>query len=418
MVKAHLLTGMIAIMSIGGLSGSMNLKPLNSPETEKDARIIVEVDRDIDGLSEEQIKASQANLLKKIAHSVTSNFTQVNSYTVLNNAFTLEINSNDIEGVRNLPGVRSVTIDKAHAYKAIGSGQTYSAKITRGLGDPKFAPNRSAETMLKPDDTEEGTGTVVAILDNEFFFRGAHTETADCSFHKFDLDGHGAHCDGSIIYHEVFSPLDDSIPVRFTFDNMKTLVASTHAKRMSGKTAGQEGSLYLNNKVPFYYDYGGESTSYGKEGKMDYDVSSIITYHGSHVASITAANAPYVDDDHLGYQGIAPNAQLACMKVFTNFKADDVSKKLGFSDSSGAYDSCILAALEDCIKLGVDGINMSLGSDLDDFDSDSITLKTLTKLAEGGILTAISAGNSGKTSYSFAGSYGNWTTDMVETGIM
>ena len=93
MVKAHLLTGMIAIMSIGGLSGSLNLKPLNSPETEKDARIIVEVDRDIDGLSEEQIKASQANLLKKIAHSVTSNFTQVNSYTVLNNAFTLDFGS-------------------------------------------------------------------------------------------------------------------------------------------------------------------------------------------------------------------------------------------------------------------------------------------------------------------------------------
>ena len=436
MVKAHLLTGMIAIMSIGGLSASLNDKPLNSPQTEKDARIIVEVDRDIDGLSEQQIIASQSRLLKKIAHSVTSNYTQINSYTVLNNAFTLELNHNDIEAIRKLPGVRSVTVDKVHAYKAIGSGQTYSANI-KGLGSSEKYPNRSAETMHKPDGTEDGAGTVVAILDNEFFFRGTHKAAEkkdDCSFWHFSDATHAttteeveingvthtvdAGCNGHAIYHEVFSELDASVPTRFTYENLTSIVATTNAKRKAGTVPGQEGSLYFNNKVPFYYDYGGESASYGKAGPMDYDVSSSITYHGSHVASITAANAPYVDASHLGYEGIAPKAQLACMKVFTNFKADDVSKKLGFSDSSGAYDSCILAALQDCIKLGVDGINMSLGSDLDDFDSDSITLRTLTKLANGGILTAISAGNSGKTSFSFAGSYGNWTNDMVETGIM
>lgn len=421
-MKAHLLTSMIAIMAIGGLTGcSSNNAPLNSPETEKDARIIVEVDKPLAGLSEEQVKASQSNLMKKIAHNVTSNFTQVNSYTVLNNAFTLEVNKNDIEGIRNLSGVKSVTVDKMHAHKSIGSGATYSAKISRAAPDPsKFDPNRSAETMHKPTDaTYEGEGTIVAILDNEFFFRGEHEETEDCSFHKLDLDGAGHGCDGSSVHHEVFSPLADDVPVKYTFDNIKTLSRGMIASQKPGVAAGKEGSLYYNNKVPFYYDYGGESKSYGKAGKMDYDVSSIVTYHGSHVASITAANAPYVSADHKGYEGIAPKAQLACMKVFTNFIADDTAKSLGFSDSSGAYDSCILAAIEDCISLGVDGINMSLGSDLDDFDSDSITLRTLSKLAsEEGILTAISAGNSGKTSYSFAGSYGNWTTDMVETGIM
>lgn len=434
-MKAHLLTGMIAIMSIGGLAGCSNSgKPLNSPETEKDARIIVEVDRPLEGLSENEILASQSKLLKKIAHNVTSNFTQVDSYTVLNNAFSLDVNSKDIEAIRNLNGVKSVTVDKAHAYKAIGSGATYQAG-KYNLADPN--ENISAVTMHKPGSegtpgsTNDGEGTVVAILDNEFFFRGTHdvaTKKDECSFWKFgdaahattteDVEIDGVHhnvpvgCTGHEIHHEVFDDLDASIAKRFTFDNLKSVTTSTHAKRKSSTVAaGTEGSLYFNSKVPFYYDYGGESTSYGKAGPMDYDVSSAITFHGSHVASITAANAP-------SYKGIAPKAQLACMKVFTNFKADETSKNLGFSDSSGAYDSCILAALEDCIKLGVDGINMSLGSDLDDFDSDSITLKTLTKLANSGILSAISAGNSGKTSYSFAGSYGNWTTDMVETGIM
>ena len=431
-MKAHLIAGVIAIMSIGGLAGCANSSvPLNSPEKEKDARIIVEVDKSIDGLSESQILESQSRLMSKIAHNVTSNFTKIDSYTLLNNAFSIDVNSDDIEGIRSLPGVKSVTVDKIHAYKKIGDGATYSAKISRITDLP--SENISATTMHKSNDTQDGAGTVVAILDNEFFFRGTHEATTkkdDCAFWKFGNDEHATGteeieidgvkhtvkvgCNGHEIHHEVFDPLDGSVPVRFTFDNLKAKVAGTHAKRKAGVAAGSEGSLYFNNKVPFYYDYGGESTSYGKAGAMDYDVSSAITYHGSHVASITAANATGAHP----YEGIAPKAQLACMKVFTNFKADETSKNLGFSDSTGAYDSCILAALEDCIRLGVDGINMSLGSDLDDFDSDSITLKTLSRLANSGTLTAISAGNSGKTSYDFAGSYGNWTRDMVETGIM
>lgn len=409
MVKAHLIAGMVAIMSLGGIAATENVAPKGSTGP-KDTRIIVEVDKDIESSDQGQIEVSQKNILRRIAKKVTTNFDHVDSFSRLNNAVVLDVNKEDIEGIKALQGVKSVTIDKPHAYKSISSGDTYvaSRKSSRSLG----STNISAETMHKPSDTKEGAGTVIAILDNEFFFRGKHTETEDCSFHKFDLDGEGAHCDGSAIGHEVYSALDSSVPVRYTYKNLASIISNeTHAKR-SVNVQGREGSLYYNNKVPFYYDYGGESTSYGKAGPMDYDVSSIVAYHGSHVASIASANAPT-------YKGIAPNAQLACMKVFTNYVADDTAKNLGFSDSSGAYDSCILAALEDCIALDVDGINMSLGSDLDDFDSDSITLKTLTKLAnESGIMSAISAGNSGKTSYSFTGSYGNWTTDMVETGIM
>lgn len=408
MVKSHLIAGMVAIMSLGGVAATGHVDA-KADGSEKDTRIIVEVDKDVASHSQDEIKASQKNLLKRIRSNVTTNFEERDSFTLLNNAIVLDVNANDVASIKQLRGVKSVTIDKPHAYQSISSGKTYVAKRD---GSSEVDENISAVTMKKPTDTNEGAGTVIAILDNEFFFRGTHVEDENCSFHKFDLDGEGNGCNGSAVYHEVFSPLDSSVPTRFTYNNLaSTIQNKCHARRDKSKPAGYEGSLYFNNKVPFYYDYGGESKSYGKAGAMDYDVSSIVTYHGSHVASITGANAPT-------YKGIAPNAQLACMKVFTNYIADETSKNLGFSDSSGAYDSCILAALEDCIALDVDGINMSLGSDLDDFDSDSITLKTLTKLANQGIMSAISAGNSGKTSYSFTGSYGNWTTDMVETGIM
>ena len=142
-----------------------------------------------------------------------------------------------------------------------------------------------------------------------------------------------------------------------------------------------------------------------------YDVHSELSYHGSHVSSITAANAPE-------YKGIAPKAQLALMKVFTDYNAKGLGEKLGLSNRTGAYDTSILDALEDCIKLKVDGINMSLGSDLDDFDAESITLKTLTRLNKEGILTSISAGNAGKSSYSSTGAYSNWMPESVETGIL
>lgn len=421
MVKTRLLAGVVAIMSVGAMVAIPSTSNAQVVNADNDSRIIVEVSKGLEGLSTEDILESQNIVFNRIKNSVAPNIEIVSNYSVLNNAFVAEINSDATELVKSVPGVKSVTVDKLHKKETTGS--TYSAHISKSDPGSGVEKNISAETMHKPIDTNDGEGTAVAILDNEFFFRGNHFKDPndpasgcidgdDCSFHNMRLDYNTpAPCDGHAIGHEVYEALDDSVAVKYTFEDI-TKIKFKHAKRNKSAAAGYEGSCYYNSKVPFYYDYGGLTTVYGKEGKPDNDVSSILDYHGSHVASITAANAPT-------YKGIAPKAQLVCMKVFTDYKADETGKNLGFSNSSGAYDSCILNALEDCIALGVDGINMSLGSDLDDFDQDSITLKTLAKLAsEEGIMTSISAGNSGKSSYSSLGGYANWTSDMVETGIL
>lgn len=400
---------MIAIMTLGGVSATSfsgnSEKEVRGNNGSQDSRIIVEVNKDLGNLTKSEIHSSQDLVMKSISKNVTENFELVNRYDVLNNAFVLSVNKEDIEAIRNLPEVKSVTVDKLHAKKDISSGDYYSADLRSYKSGSPEEPgenftNFSAVTMNKPSGTKEGAGTVIAILDNEFYLRGEHDASGSDDGHAWN--------------HDVFKPLDASVSQKFTFDSLTAKLNSTNAKRIEGKVAGEEGSLYFNNKVPFYYDYGGESKDYGKVGPEDYDVSSTLSYHGSHVASIASANADK-------YKGIAPNAQLACMKVFTNYKATESGKQMGFGDSSGAYDSAILSALEDCITLGVDGINMSLGSDLGDFDGDSISMKTLAKLTnpnEHGILTAISAGNAGKSSYSFTGGYGNWTTEMVETGVL
>ncbi len=370
---------------------------------ERDARIIVEVDKNINKLSEQGAKKTQLAVYNNIKAAATPNIRLVGNYTVLNNAFVLEVNSNDIESIKSVPGVKSVTVDKMHWVREINQDGYIPLGDSSASGTFDESKNISAETMKLPEDNNEGEGTLVAILDNEFHLRG-YTGNYDDRDH------------GEAWNHEVYTALDDDVAVRYTFDSIGQIINDADnplkaGKRENGKTAGQEGSMYYNNKVPFYYDYGGYSKIYGKRGALKYDVHSDLSYHGSHVSSITAANAPT-------YKGIAPKAQLALMKVFTDYDAKGLGDKLGLTTHTGAYDTSILDALEDCIRLKVDGINMSLGSDLNDFDSESITLKTLTKLKSEHILTSISAGNSGKTSYASSGAYANWMPESVETGIM
>ena len=398
---SRLLAGMIAVMSIGGMSGITHAEQkTDSYSGDKSTRIIVEVNDSLEGLSKSEIISTQDNVVRAIKKNVTRNFDLVNRYSVLNNAFVLDVNKDAVEAIKALPEVKSVTYDKIHAYQEIEGEDRYSVTIKRGraaeedVGD--LDKNISAETMHKPESSNEGEGTVIAILDNEFYLRGETDKDPNTPWN-----------------HVVYKPLASTVAQKFTYENLTDVIAALpHAKRAENDVKGHEGSLYFNSKVPFYYDYGGESEDYGKVGPMDFDVSSTLTYHGSHVASIASANADT-------YKGIAPKAQLACMKVFTTYKANQTGEQMGFGTSTGAYDTAILSALEDAIALGVDGINMSLGSDLDDFDGDSITMKTLASLkTDSGILSAISAGNAGKMSYSFTGGYGNWTTDMVETGIL
>ena len=433
---------MLATLAVGitmGLVTAIEARPQSRVKKALDTEIIVEVDRSLESLTKVGIKNTQNIVRNRIRNYVTSNFRDIESFSVLNNAFAIAINSEDVELVKKVPGVKSVTVNEAHwvtyAEQNDGIMRTVDPEAYGG------SENVSAVTMQKPGassalpgSTNEGEGTLIAILDNEFYLRAEHTEGEEVV---------------ESWSHETFTKLSDSVSKRADYLAYNTpgataeeiaaskaaylnWVEGTHAatkhstsgdglvnydadpdkaEKVKNTPLGKEGSLYFNSKVPFYFDYGGEKKIHSDYISHDFDVSSTITYHGSHVASIASGNADT-------YKGIAPNAQLVLMKVFTNFKPGQVEEAVGLQASTGAYDIPILRALEDCMVLGVDGINMSLGSNLNDFDNDSITCKTLTRLAEEGILTSIAAGNSGKSAYGFAGGYGNWTFDMAETGIL
>ena len=110
--------------------------------------------------------------------------------------------------------------------------------------------------------------------------------------------------------------------------------------------------------------------------------------HGTHVAGIAAANATEGTD----VVGVAPDAQILVMKVF--------------GVNGGAYFDDIMAALEDCYRLNVDAVNMSLGSPAGFTDEGETINEIYDKILDSDMIASISAGNSGS-----AASGNNFGTD-------
>ena len=131
--------------------------------------------------------------------------------------------------------------------------------------------------------------------------------------------------------HPAFDPVRlDKSNLGLTKGEVATHVGNTVAStKVPGLTADD---VYINEKVPFAFDY----------ADNDSDVYSLHNNHGTHVSGVIVGN----DDTILG---VAPDAQLVSMKIFSDTQ-----------DSARA--AWILAALEDCVELGVDVINMSLGT--------------------------------------------------------
>lgn len=187
-----------------------------------------------------------------------------------------------------------------------------SSDATLIVGDV-YAP---AETQVITNDVDvydtgifdsskseyQGDGVVVAVLDTGLDY----THTA------FSVDN--------------FTTSEEA----FTLSTIASKIGSTAAAKNSAGLTAED--VYVSRKVPYAYDY----------ADKDANVAPISSEHGTHVAGVIAGKDETIT-------GVAPNAQLAIMKVFSDTQ-------------TGAKTSWLLAALEDCVTLGVDVINMSLGS--------------------------------------------------------
>jgi len=160
---------------------------------------------------------------------------------------------------------------------------------------------------------------------------------------------------------------------------------------------GNLGGRYYTEKVPYGYNY------YDLNDEI-LDLGPGASEHGMHVAGTAAANG---DLENGGIKGVAPEAQILAMKVFSN---DPIY--------ATTFDDIYLGAIEDAIKLGANVLNMSLGSTAGFYEYESPVNSAITNAVNNGVVCSISAGNSGYAQYGWGGNYGYPFKENPDIGLV
>lgn len=156
----------------------------------------------------------------------------------------------------------------------------------------------------------------------------------------------------------------------------KDLQAVPVSPKLNDTTPDGPGKYYTP-KVPYGYNFAD-----GNDDVIDRNPNTEM--HGMHVAGIVAANGNDSDiDSYKAIKGVAPEAQLLAMKVFSNNPG-----------GAGAYDDDVIAAIEDSVLHGADVINMSLGSTAGFQDENDPEQQAVKNAVDQGVVVVISAGNS------------------------
>ncbi|QAA34825.1 S8 family serine peptidase [Clostridium manihotivorum] len=188
----------------------------------------------------------------------------------------------------------------------------------------------------------------------------------------------------------VVSIIDTGID--YTHKDMKLTDTSKEKLTEANIKKGGPGKFYTD-KVPYGYNFA---------DKNDEVRDTTSSMHGMHVAGIVGANGSDADiAANNGIKGVAPEAQLLAMKVFSNNP-----------QIQGAYSDDIVAAIEESVNQGADIINMSLGSTASFQEDDDPEQVAIKKAVDAGTVVVVSAGNSQYSTAPYKQS------NMTDTGLV
>lgn len=261
-----------------------------------------------------------------------------------------------------------------------------AAGVAYTTGEEYSAAINGFELVIKAKDFDitckslgEGAGIIVGEE-----YKVAETKLVENKVNVYDTgifksEGSGYDGSGMVVAvldtgldakHTAFSVNNfTSSKLGLTYADVSKVVGSTTAATLTeGLTVDD---VFINDKVPFGYDY----------ADQDPDPYSTHNNHGTHVSGVIVGN-----DDTI--TGVAPNAQLVAMKIFSDVM-------------DTARSAWILAALEDCVILGVDVINMSLGTACGfSRESDEELINGVyDKIRAAGISIVVAASNSYSSAY-------------------
>ncbi len=278
-----------------------------------------------------------SKFLTSLKNTIT-NYEVRHSYTSIINAISLEVNASDVDEIAKISGVSNVIYSEVYSTPTIEPTVNVVDVFGTGIYD-------SSDVKYK------GDGMLVAVIDTGFD-----------------------------VAHKAFSTMPEVEKIQYedveaVFDDLE---ATNYGDTITAK------DLYKNAKIPFAYDY----------ADGDADVFAISNSHGVHVAGIIAGQDDSVTakdgkafENGEKFMGVAPNAQLFIGKVFPD--TDD-------GQDNGAETDDILAALADCVTVGVDVINMSLGTTcgFSRAEDGSVVNAIYDKIYAAGINLVVAASNS------------------------
>ena len=302
------------------------------------------------------LRAEQAKLQNTIERQVLGGekLDVVWNLTLAANLISAYVPRGAISRIAALDGVRSVSVENQYSPDVVSVGGEYTTDMAvsgqmTGAGDAWL-------------EGYTGAGSRVAIIDTGL-------DTDHQSFSP-DALAYALEQTGKTV---ALMDADDIAPVLTQLNAYQSMV------EQSLTLTAEE--LYVNPKAPFGFNY------------VDTDLD--ITHdnddqgeHGSHVAGIAASNrfiekdGAFVDALESVYvAGTAPDAQILVMKVF--------------GKNGGAFDSDIMASIEDALVLGADSVNLSLGSTTAGASYDPAYQEMMERVMDSGMTVIASAGNDG-----------------------
>ena len=279
----------------------------------------------------------------------------VTQFTHLTNSVVIATAFGNLEHIASLKGVKSVFLNTV--YEPVETAETLYPATNSSIV-------MSGVGTVWQELGYTGKGMTVAILDTGL----------DLDHPSFAADPEGA-----------------AWNLEWLQQQLDTLDLNAEALYRDTLTAED---LYYNLKVPYAFNYSAHNTNVSHNDG--------ISDHGTHVAGIAAANKV----DGVSVVGMAPDAQIIAMKVFDSQ-----------TGGSNMYD--VIMALEDCMLLGVDVVNMSLGSPNGFSESGAEEIDAIfNRIAETDTILDVAAGNEATSSYGSSYGYYMQPTDYIENSTI
>ena len=250
---------------------------------------------------EASTKEPREKALKEIKEKGV-NYEKLFEYDTLLNGFALETTYEDAKKIQAMNFVDSVEVSVAYKKPETTTNAVETKK--EEVNDFSKALDSYNLINIQPlwDKGFRGQGRVIAVLD---------------------------------------SGIDPNHPVLRLTDNSQSKYKTKEDAEKAMKEAGIDYGKWYSDKLPFAFNYNDWNNDIKQSG---------FKSHGMHVAGTAVGNPKEKSGTGDYITGVAPEAQLIFMRVFSESK------------NSGTESYIYTKAIEDAIKLGADTINLSLGS--------------------------------------------------------